>query len=509
MAFKKGELDVLINVRMLTEGTDVPDCKSVFLTRQTTSQVLLTQMVGRALRGPKFGGKSEAYLVFFIDDWQNLIKWAEYDQIAAGIADDAVPEYGKRPPVHLISVYLVQRLVAMMESGKGSTDAPYVTYLPVGWYRVSYQAVVEGSDDVESLDNLVMVYEGEKPAWDRLIEGISNRDLAEYGDPELTFGPEIKKLVNNLRTEYLPGCEELGRDIDGDVFAVLRHIAQNEGEPPKFFSFEEREAHDLDAIAKRAIEEDWGPVTKRTQLKPEYDRNDRLWGVFYHRYDQFEHFIDLCINRLLNAIELSADPGAYKPVVKTPEPLPDRGVSEELRTQVKVRDNYMCLACFTDNKRALQVDHVIPYSFGGKATVDNLQTLCSTCNGYKSDKPYDFRDNTTRLTEAPKKFPDIDLVPRRKRNDIYEWARCLVRAVNFFYQCQVVVHVDVPRRGKNAGRWKIGLFDGNDAVWLEPFMPGVLEEISSKRSEYGFKGPYSLEVIAREYSRLYEFDKKY
>jgi superfamily II DNA or RNA helicase len=36
-------LDVLINVRMLTEGADVPSVRTVFLTRQTTSQILLTQ----------------------------------------------------------------------------------------------------------------------------------------------------------------------------------------------------------------------------------------------------------------------------------------------------------------------------------------------------------------------------------------------------------------------------------------------------------------------------------
>ncbi len=45
-AFRDGKLDVLINIRMATEGTDVPDVQTVFLTRQTTSQILLTQMVG-------------------------------------------------------------------------------------------------------------------------------------------------------------------------------------------------------------------------------------------------------------------------------------------------------------------------------------------------------------------------------------------------------------------------------------------------------------------------------
>jgi len=36
----KDTLDVLINVRMLTEGADVPSVSTVFLTRQTTSQIL-------------------------------------------------------------------------------------------------------------------------------------------------------------------------------------------------------------------------------------------------------------------------------------------------------------------------------------------------------------------------------------------------------------------------------------------------------------------------------------
>ena len=54
--FKEGKIEVIANIRMLTEGLDVPDVKTVFLTRQTTSSILLTQMIGRALRGEKAGG---------------------------------------------------------------------------------------------------------------------------------------------------------------------------------------------------------------------------------------------------------------------------------------------------------------------------------------------------------------------------------------------------------------------------------------------------------------------
>ena len=38
--FRSGDLEALVNIRMLTEGTDVPSINSVFLTRQTTSKIL-------------------------------------------------------------------------------------------------------------------------------------------------------------------------------------------------------------------------------------------------------------------------------------------------------------------------------------------------------------------------------------------------------------------------------------------------------------------------------------
>ncbi|MCD8500387.1 MAG: hypothetical protein LRY71_00245 [Bacillaceae bacterium] len=73
--FKDNELDVLINVNILTEGTDLPDVQTVFLTRPTTSPVLMTQMVGRALRGKEAGGTEKAYIVSFVDEWKNKIAW--------------------------------------------------------------------------------------------------------------------------------------------------------------------------------------------------------------------------------------------------------------------------------------------------------------------------------------------------------------------------------------------------------------------------------------------------
>ena len=67
--YRSGEIKVLVNVNILTEGVDLPMTKTVFLTRPTVSTILMTQMVGRALRGTKAGGTADAYIVSFVDNW--------------------------------------------------------------------------------------------------------------------------------------------------------------------------------------------------------------------------------------------------------------------------------------------------------------------------------------------------------------------------------------------------------------------------------------------------------
>lgn len=48
--FKSGEIAVLCNVLVFTEGTDIPNIDSLFLGRPTKSRPLLVQMIGRGLR---------------------------------------------------------------------------------------------------------------------------------------------------------------------------------------------------------------------------------------------------------------------------------------------------------------------------------------------------------------------------------------------------------------------------------------------------------------------------
>jgi hypothetical protein len=65
-------------------------------------------------------------------------------------------------------------------------------------------------------------------------------------------------------------------------------------------------------------------------------------------------------------------------------------VRPKVRLAVLKRDNYRCVKCGAspndDKSIRLEVDHIVPGSRGGLATMENLQTLCSSCNqGKKAD----------------------------------------------------------------------------------------------------------------------------
>src|SRR5690606_38171512 len=69
----------------------------------------------------------------------------------------------------------------------------------------------------------------------------------------------------------------------------------------------------------------------------------------------------------------------------------------ELKEQILKRDGYKCIICGRSSKEGyeLHVDHILPKDKGGKATLENGQTLCSICN---------FRKKNYNQTESGKKM---------------------------------------------------------------------------------------------------------
>jgi len=74
------------------------------------------------------------------------------------------------------------------------------------------------------------------------------------------------------------------------------------------------------------------------------------------------------------------------------------------------RDDYKCVQCGMGRKEGveLHIDHIIPKDFGGKATIDNGQTLCSRCN---------FLKKNLKQTESGKKmFVRMYKIAKKEKN---------------------------------------------------------------------------------------------
>lgn len=66
--FKRAEIRVLCNCEVLATGFDAPRVTHVVVARPTVSQVLYEQMIGRGLRGTRFGGTDVCVVLDCVDD---------------------------------------------------------------------------------------------------------------------------------------------------------------------------------------------------------------------------------------------------------------------------------------------------------------------------------------------------------------------------------------------------------------------------------------------------------
>jgi hypothetical protein len=187
--YRDGKLQVLINVNILTEGVDLPQTKTVFLARPTVSKILMTQMVGRALRGTAAGGTSEAYIVSFVDQWNEHISWCNPESIFGGdgkFSDDA-RDYERRA-VNLIAVSKIEEFASLLDENVDTTaleKAPFISRIPIGMYAFSYL-----QDNGMDLSYQVMVYDSTKEAYKQLMSSLPTL-FAEYGVEEEYPGAEI------------------------------------------------------------------------------------------------------------------------------------------------------------------------------------------------------------------------------------------------------------------------------------------------------------------------------
>ena len=77
-AFKKNEVNVLLNYGVLSTGFDAPNIGAVVIARPTMSIILYSQMIGRGLRGVGVGGNEDCVVV---DVRDNLSQYGDLNDI--------------------------------------------------------------------------------------------------------------------------------------------------------------------------------------------------------------------------------------------------------------------------------------------------------------------------------------------------------------------------------------------------------------------------------------------
>ncbi len=477
--FSEGKYDVLINVRMLTEGVDVPDVKTVMLTRQTTSSILMTQMIGRALRGKRAGGgpsKFEANIVLFIDNWKGLINdvWAHYE----GSSEDLPPIVRGYRPFEWVSIDLIDRISRQIDNCLNISDVKFIEYIPVGWYQTEITVSVRDDDgnkreEMQSLAEYIMVYNKTRDKFDRFIKDIVNKIPQEWADENLDERSTIVPIIQNWIAEnhYFKLDEDnIGGNLISHLVKIARHIAQN-GDIPIYHSFEERNLYDLDKLVAQLMNK---PALEQIlALKAEFDKPGNLWRVFYRDFYRFKTAYDSSLNRYLY---ISMNGEDFKPPKEEIRQV-DLEINEEEKKQIKSRDG-MCLCCYRNGRGTnLVIDHIVPIFMGGAANVENSQTLCKECNGQKGTNSINFRINVSPL-KNPKK---LKLYPPQGRESSLN---TLSRTINFFYHCQAVFDIKASERksGNYYSRWEIRLYQGNNTEWLNEHKDDLIKYIQDNLS---------------------------
>ena len=390
--FREGKLNVLINVNILTEGTDLPKVQTVFLTRPTKSTILMTQMIGRALRGEKAGGTKDCYIVSFVDDWQSRIAWVNPERLFIDENADFndLSRETRNMAMRLVAIQKIEEFAAI---ANGTIDERlerinFIERIPVGLYKFSYLVPMEDDED-EVINCDVLVYDCMQKMYGELFDWLPTADLRN-----------VEAVAQHINDTLFTETDRLIGYNRKDIVDIINYYKQTE-ELPEFIAFTERDDYDVKKLAQRIISE---PANEVQIMNDEWNSNNSRWSAFFG-INNFTAF-RMAIRREKDKLQF---PDGYEvatvkpiaqheqrqiqdlPLYEIRQKFPELG--EKIRTAVfdKFTDAngyYYCVGCGLKSKRKLDfhVDHIRPMSEGGKTVPENLQLLCQKCNRVKGNK---------------------------------------------------------------------------------------------------------------------------
>lgn len=282
--FKNGELDVLVNINVLSEGSDIPDIQTVFLTRPTQSDVLLMQMCGRGLRGKSCGGTETVNIVDFHDMWGRARIWLTADMFFNSnteILEEITENTSYYKKTELIEWAMIRDLLEGIQTsiypGEGLLSE---VILPSGWYDVITQ---DGSDTKVLF--FASQLEGYKKLWENKNRFMNNQHYS--GDDALfDFFSGIGLMPTSYELELVINTARLLGEM------IHPHV------------LESRKSVDASALAEMIMENNVGykDIAKITREK--YDERKELVDSLYGGYESY-------YNRVLDFLRY---PNGIKPL---------------------------------------------------------------------------------------------------------------------------------------------------------------------------------------------------
>lgn len=413
--FRNGDLEALVNVNILTEGTDIPDARTVFLTRPTTSKILMTQMIGRVLRGPKSGGEEKAYVVSFIDNWGDLISWTSPKELfldeQLGEFEDPNNEYRKIQKEY-VRIDLFQKFISAFENvsnGRKLSAIKFINRLPIGWYSFETENIIPSESDASNknpndivtdlIKNRIMVFEHQTVLFDELNQTIESI----YGKYDINNDGILDSLELNSMSNHI--WEEFFKDEEIQAFhipkhaieAYVRYYEQKEKKLPPFYLFEDREKYDIDTVAKYIYDNDLGSLGKKEYIQRIWKEN-KMWEELFEDFEWFSKEVSNAIHYLeypeqVKQIERAGEEKmkislAKKSLNEWPEIQKEKIKSQIFSKYTNEKGEYECaVSGYSSNKKVdFEIDHIIPLSKGGETTLDNLRLVTRAENRKKGSK---------------------------------------------------------------------------------------------------------------------------
>lgn len=404
--FRDGNIRVLINVNILTEGTDLPKVESVFLTRPTISTILMTQMIGRALRGEAAGGTEKAYIVSFIDGWNDKIAWVNPQRlIAIETGNIKERETAHRENVtRLIAISKIEEFSKILDQTVDTTELEKINFIervPVGLYSFSILIHVDGEEDYTK-NCAIIVYNCFRQSFEDFVNDLDvifkekSLDGKEYLDEF-----ELRYLCDFVKKEYFDGYKYPIAYRDEDIKDILRYYALKETKPV-LLDFKDRGSFNLSDIARDIWDKDMGIKKQAEYLDSLWNDDKKFYRIFFgNNIKYFLQLVDIELHKLSN-------PGLYSERKDIPTVIPEsvelknlplnlikekdiyywRKLVNQVYEKAKDEDGFYHCAISdykSKSKACFQIDHIVPMSRGGLSTPDNLQLLARWVNLEKGD----------------------------------------------------------------------------------------------------------------------------